>query len=207
MSPFLCHGRWDLLHLLRTRRRADPRTCAQGRRFGGSGEEGAQRDRSGDSGVSGGGVREGAAGRVWRRLFGWAPRLPPGSVPRISEVRAHRGSRPRGSTISGGVNPTGELPRRSFAPVTGGPSSERQGRDGAAGDAVSLEDGPADQVGASRSMQLRRQARTLAAGSLHVGGADQAAGRSRSPAMRCIAFCSFSKARTSIWRMRSRLTS
>ena len=33
------------------------------------------------------------------------------------------------------------------------------------------------------------------------------AGSSRSPAMRCIAFCSFSKARTSIWRMRSRLTS
>jgi len=62
-------------------------------------------------------------------------------------------------------------------------------------------------VGANRSVQLRRQAKTLAAGSLHVGGADQPAGRSRSPAMRCIAFCSFSKARTSIWRMRSRLTS
>jgi uncharacterized oxidoreductase len=35
----------------------------------------------------------------------------------------------------------------------------------------------------------------------------QLAGSSLSPAIRCIAFCSFSKARTSIWRMRSRLTS
>ena len=32
-------------------------------------------------------------------------------------------------------------------------------------------------------------------------------GSSLSPAIRCIAFCSFSKARTSIWRIRSRLTS
>ena len=38
------------------------------------------------------------------------------------------------------------------------------------------------------------------------GSPDQAGSRCRSPAMRCIAFCSFSKARTSIWRTRSRLT-
>lgn len=53
----------------------------------------------------------------------------------------------------------------------------------------------------------RRDSGRAAADDDGAAGHAQAAASSRfSPAMRIIAFCSFSNARTSIWRTRSRLT-
>lgn len=55
---------------------------------------------------------------------------------------------------------------------------------------------------------LRPRRRTAGGGGAGAGAATepQAGSSRRSPARRIIAFCSFSKARTSIWRTRSRET-